>query len=503
MRLKRLTATVVGVLLLSGMTASGAAAVGGPVILGGDDQTDHGSVDGSGNSELGWLYIEKAIGNIKPKVGRANDNTIAAFGSEDPVVVDESSDGDAGAAIKNAAAKNGMGVQFFDTPAEIGAGFASIANGSYRPAIIWVAGDQASNDLDDCTGQGTDGEAVGAGASVINDFVNQGGGLMSHGICYSWLSTLLPGLEATPQGGNGPDLYLTPDGTSAFPGLNNSDIQSDAWHNHFQGDLGGLQVLVRSNEVNNRAEEDAAVVIGGGQVSLTEKPTDLSVTKADSADPSRARRDLTYILLVENKGSNPATGVTLVDDLPAGLTARSVTPSQGSCSGTTSVTCNLGNLASAASATVRIVVRPGRAGTITNRARVSGGQPDPNTANNSDTETTRITAVAAARRDRGAPRVTVAGVGSGCVRRAFSARFRIRDASRLRRVTVLLDGKRIMRTRSKLFAVRVPAKALKAGRHSLRVVAVDRAGNRRTMTRRFARCAQVRRRARRAPSFTG
>ena len=193
-----------------------------------------------------------------------------------------------------------------------------------------------------------------------------------------------------------------------------------------------------------------------------------------------------------------------MDDLPAGLTARSVTASQGSCSGTTAVTCNLGNLAPAASATVRIVVRPGSAGTITNRARVSGGQPDPNMANNSDTETTRITAVVAARRDRAAPRVTVAGVSrSSCVRRAFSARFRIRDASRLRRVTVLLDGKRVKRTKSKLFAVRVPAKALKAGRHTLRVVAVDRAGNRRTMTRRFARCAQARRRARRAPTFTG
>jgi hypothetical protein len=106
---------------------------------------------------------------------------------------------------------------------------------------------------------------------------------------------------------------------------------------------------------------------------------------------------------------------------------------------------------------------------------------------------------AQARRDRSKPQVIAAGVPRNCVREAFSARFRIRDNSRLRRATVFLDGKRVKQTRTKLFAVRIKAGALSAGRHTIRVVAVDRAGNRRTLTRVFARCAQVRR----APSFTG
>jgi uncharacterized repeat protein (TIGR01451 family) len=497
MRIRKLVVAVFGALVLAGATATSAFAVGGPVILGGDDLTDHGGTDSSGTSQQGWLYMERAVSNIKSQVGRGNDNSIAAFGSVDPGALSHPTSSDAGEGIKNAAEKNGMTVQYFDSPAEINNGMAAIANGSYNPAIIWIAGDGASNDLDDCEGQGTDGQAITDNAQTINNFVNQGGGLFSHGTCYAWLTALLPGI-ATVDGGSSGDLYRTPSGEAQFPNVSNADFNAGPWHNHFEGDFGGLDVLVRSSSIDDtNSGQDAAVFLGGGQVSLTEKPTDLVITKADSVDPSRANRDLTYTVLVENKGQNPATGVTMVDDLPSGLSARSVTPSQGSCSGTTSVTCNLGDIAPAGSATVRIVVRPTRAGTITNRARVSGNQPDPNEGNNSVSEDTRITAAAAARRDRSRPRVIAAGLPSGCVRSAFSARFRIRDASGVRVATVFLDGRRIKRTRSNLFAVRIRVRRLSVGSHRIRIVAVDRAGNRRTLTRVFARCAQ------RAPSFTG
>ena len=500
MRITRLAAAAFAALVLSAAGAASAFAVGGPVILGGDDLTDHGGTDSAGNSEDGWLYMERAVGNIKPKVGRANDNSIAAFGSSDPGTLSHPTGGDAGEGIKHAAQKNGMTVQYFEGASQINNGMASIANGSYNPAIIWVAGDGASNDLDGCEGQGTEGQAITNNAQAINNFVNQGGGLFSHGTCYGWLSTLIPGLQTKDDetGGTG-DLYLTDAGKAAFPGVTDADVGAGPWHNYFDGDLGGLDVLARSKTVDDSKNADAPVVIGGGQVSLTEKPTDLVITKADSVDPSPVNRDLTYTVLVENRGGNPATGVTMVDDLPGGLSARSVNPSQGSCSGTTTVTCNLGDLAVGANASVRITIRPTQTGTITNRARVSGNQPDPNEGNNSVAEDTRISAAAAARRDRARPQVLAAGLPRGCVRRPFSARFRIRDASRLRSATVFVDGRRVKRTTSKLFAVRVNAARMRAGRHTIRVVAVDRAGNRRTFTRVFARCAQ----ARRAPSFTG
>ena len=84
MRRLRMMATLVGALVaLLAVWTPAAGAVGGPVIMGGDDLTDHGSTDSAGTSQDGYLYMEKAIGNVKAKVGRANDNSIAAFGSED------------------------------------------------------------------------------------------------------------------------------------------------------------------------------------------------------------------------------------------------------------------------------------------------------------------------------------------------------------------------------------------------------------------------------------
>lgn len=501
----KLVAAVVAILLATATTAAAQGTVGGPVILGGDDLTAHGSTDSSGNSQDGWLYMEKAIGNIKSQVGRANDNSIAAFGSEDPGPLTHPTGGDAGEGIKNAAEKNGnMTVRYFDTPAEINGGFASINDGSYRPAIIWVAGDDASNDIDDCedsdSSNQTDGEAITANANVINNFVNSGGGLMSHGVCYTWLSALLPGLT-TVEGGSSGDLFRTPEGVNAFPDVTDDDFNAGPWHNFFEGNFGGLDVLVRSSNVDDSSGQDAAVVIGGGQVSLTEKPADLAIAKADAPDPVTEGSDLTYTLTVTNNGPNPATGVTVTDELPGGLSARSSSASQGSCSGTTTVTCALGDLASGASATVSIVIRPTSAGSLTNTARVSGNQPDPDQANNSATQTTQVNTRPAARaRDSRAPVVAVAGVSArSCVRASFSARFRIRDRSRIRRVVVTLDGRTIKRTTRKRFSVRIRASSMRSGRHRLRVIAVDRAGNRRVVTRSFRRCA----RPAQAPVFTG
>jgi Ice-binding-like len=101
--------------------------------------------------------------------------------------------------------------------------------------------------------------------------------------------------------------------------------------------------------------------------------------------------------------------------------------------------------------------------------------------------------------DRTAPRVRVTTpvVPGRCVSRGFTARVRVSDASGLRRVDVFLDGKRIRRTTRTRFSVRIRAGQLRAARHRIRVVATDRAGNRRTATRSFTRCAAA------IPRFTG
>jgi hypothetical protein len=295
---RSILAALLSALALLVVGTSSAHAIGGPVILGGDDLTEHGSFDGgTSQNQQGWLYLEKAIGNIGLQVTRPNDGSIAALGSAASV----SDNGDAGGAIRRAAEKHGLTVQYFDGDAAVTAAMQSIANGSYRPAIIWVAGSDASNDLDGCSGAGTEGQALIDGAPAINAFVTEGGGLMSHGTCYEWLSSLLPGLTAPGTGGDS-DLYKTPEGEAAFPGVAVSDFNAGPWHNHLEGNFGGLNLLVRSSEVDDTSGQDAAVVIGGSQVTLTAQPRPAPVVAAQiPVDPCQ-RRSISLVS-AERKGT--------------------------------------------------------------------------------------------------------------------------------------------------------------------------------------------------------
>lgn len=121
---------------------------------------------------------------------------------------------------------------------------------------------------------------------------------------------------------------------------------------------------------------------------------DLSVTGTDSPDPVRVGNNLTYFLTTTNNGPDDLTAVTLTDTLPSGTTFVSSTASQGSCSGTSTVTCNLGGIANGDNATVTIVVTPTVAGPLSNTATVTGinPNPDPVTANNSITVNTSVLA---------------------------------------------------------------------------------------------------------------
>jgi uncharacterized repeat protein (TIGR01451 family) len=119
---------------------------------------------------------------------------------------------------------------------------------------------------------------------------------------------------------------------------------------------------------------------------------DLALTKTASPNPAGVGSNLTYTLTVTNNGPPPASGVTLIDTVPAGVTFVSATPSQGTC--TTAVSCNLGALANAAKATVTIVVTPTAAGTVTNTATVSANEIDPVPTNNTATVSTTVTASA-------------------------------------------------------------------------------------------------------------
>lgn len=123
-----------------------------------------------------------------------------------------------------------------------------------------------------------------------------------------------------------------------------------------------------------------------------EQPTtDLSLSKTANPDPVTAGQNLTYNLTVINNGPGDATGITLIDDLPAEVTFVSAAPSQGSCAEVGGVvTCNLGALTNGTSATVIIVATPNSGPTITNTVSVTGNEGDAGMTNNSATVNTTV-----------------------------------------------------------------------------------------------------------------
>jgi uncharacterized repeat protein (TIGR01451 family) len=125
--------------------------------------------------------------------------------------------------------------------------------------------------------------------------------------------------------------------------------------------------------------------------------TDLAVGLVASPEPARAQKPLAYTIRVDNIGPSNAAGVVVTDDLPANVSFVSATPSKGSCQtppiGTHgTVTCNLGFLPRAQSATAQLVVKvtAPRKSSVSNTASVASATPDPNTANNSATITTPV-----------------------------------------------------------------------------------------------------------------
>ncbi len=146
-------------------------------------------------------------------------------------------------------------------------------------------------------------------------------------------------------------------------------------------------VVVRSLAVSApfdpRPDNNAASV-----VTTVTQFADLSITKTGPTTGVPGGR-VTYAVTVANAGPSAATGVTVDDPTPAGLTLVSMS---GDC--TTAFPCNLGTMAPGVTRTIAATYTVAR-GTaappeITNAATVLSGISDPNPADNRATISTGI-----------------------------------------------------------------------------------------------------------------
>jgi uncharacterized repeat protein (TIGR01451 family) len=201
-----------------------------------------------------------------------------------------------------------------------------------------------------------------SGVSYVSAVASQGTVSYASGTVSAALGTLASGASATVT------LIVHVDAGTTGPLSNTATVQS---------------AEVDPVTANNTATEPTNVSL----------QVDVAVAKADNPDPVVAGETLTYTITVTNNGPSNASGVTLTDPLPTGVTYSSGTAGQGTIahSGGT-VTANLGSLASGASTIVTVVVTvdPATRGTLTNTATVSASETETNAANNTATVTTTI-----------------------------------------------------------------------------------------------------------------
>ncbi|MFO1487578.1 MAG: Calx-beta domain-containing protein [Verrucomicrobiota bacterium] len=123
--------------------------------------------------------------------------------------------------------------------------------------------------------------------------------------------------------------------------------------------------------------------------------TDLALNKTASTNTVLELGNFTYTLAVTNQGGATATGVSVTDSLPAGVSFVSAIASQGTVTNSAGiVTAALGSLNIGSGATVVITVTATNTGGITNTASVNSTEGDSNNANNSSSAGVTVTAVA-------------------------------------------------------------------------------------------------------------
>jgi uncharacterized repeat protein (TIGR01451 family) len=115
----------------------------------------------------------------------------------------------------------------------------------------------------------------------------------------------------------------------------------------------------------------------------------LGISKTANPMAYAPGQQITFTITVTNAGPDSAVNTVVTDVLPAGTTLVSST-----CTGTTTLTCNLGTILNGATATATIVVTGNGTAPITNTATVTSASVDPAGGNNTGSVTVAAAAPA-------------------------------------------------------------------------------------------------------------
>jgi uncharacterized repeat protein (TIGR01451 family) len=118
-----------------------------------------------------------------------------------------------------------------------------------------------------------------------------------------------------------------------------------------------------------------------GTASITPQQADLHLVKTVNQPRPNVGDVVTFTLNLTNQGPNPATGVTVTDPLPAGLTFQNATPSQGTYDNTSGV-WTVGTVANKGTARLTITARVDSPVAMINTGTAAADQFDPDLADN-------------------------------------------------------------------------------------------------------------------------
>jgi uncharacterized repeat protein (TIGR01451 family) len=145
-----------------------------------------------------------------------------------------------------------------------------------------------------------------------------------------------------------------------------------------------------TDERGVRRPQAAGCDIGALELELA----DLGLRNSARGSTLRLGQTVIFDLSASNGGSGTGHGTTITDKLPAGLTLVAAAPSSGSCTGTTTVSCNLGEFFPGQAGGVTLVARATKSGTQTTNASIGSSTTDPSAGNNSASASVKVARLA-------------------------------------------------------------------------------------------------------------